>query len=212
MNKIQHSVIAVLALGLAGVAQAQAPATPSPATGPGASSTDPGAASTPHQHEAAGQTGAMKGGKMASDASGADPAMFVKKAALGGMTEVELAKLAQSKSQDSKIKSFADRMVKDHGKANTELAGLAKAQGIAAPMSLDAEHQGMVKEMSGKSGKEFDASYSKHMVMDHDKTIALFNGATKNSNAELAAFAKKTLPTLHEHKQMADALAGASQP
>lgn len=212
MNTTQRSIITLLALGIAGFAQAQAPASPSPATGPGATSTDPSAASTPHQQETAGQKGAMKGGKMASESAGADPATFVKKAALGGMTEVELAKLAQSKSQDPKIKSFADRMVKDHGKANTELAGIAKGKGLDVPSSLDAEHQGMVKEMSGKSGSDFDAAYSKHMVMDHAKTIALFNGATQNSDPDLAAFAKKTLPTLKEHKQLADALPGASHP
>jgi putative membrane protein len=137
--------------------------------------------------------------------------MFVKKAALGGMTEVELGKLAQSKSKDSNVKAFADRMVRDHSKANAELTGIAKGKGVEVPMSLDAEHQAMVKDLSGKSGTEFDTAYSKHMVMDHAKTIALFEGATQNSDADLAAFARKTLPTLKEHKQMADALPGASK-
>jgi predicted outer membrane protein len=195
------SLLTVLAASVVGLAQAQTPAPTNPSSSPGgAASSDPSAASTPHQNEAIGHEKGMKGG-MAADPSGADPAMFVKKAALGGMTEVELGKLAQSKSQDAKIKAFADRMVKDHGKANTELAGIAKGKGLEVPMSLDAEHQSMVKELSAKSGSDFDAAYSKHMVMDHAKTIALFQGAAKNSDADLAAFAEKTLPTLKEHEE-----------
>jgi putative membrane protein len=212
----QWAVATVVMSGLVGLAQAQTP--PADGTGPtpraGAASSDPGSASTPHQHEATNQDQdkdkAMKGSKMA-DASGAAPATFVKKAALGGMTEVEAAKVAQSKAQDAKVKAFADRMVKDHGKANTELAAIAKGKGLEVPMALDTEHQAMVKELSGKSGAEFDAAYSQHMVKDHAKTIALFEGAAKSSDAELAAFAKKTLPIIKEHKQLADALPGASR-
>ena len=205
----RSSLLAVLAASALGLAQAQTPGpTSPPSPAGGASSSDPSAASTPHQNEAMGHDKAMKDG-MAADPSGADPAMFVKKAALGGMTEVELGKLAQSKSQDPKIKSFADRMVKDHSKANTELAGIAKAKGLEVPTSLDAEHQAMVKGLSGKTGSEFDAAYATQMIMDHAKTVALFQGAAKNSDADLAAFAKKTLPTLKDHKKMADALPGA---
>ena len=42
--------------------------------------------------------------------------------------------------------------------------------------------------------------------MDHNKAIALFESATKASDPDLAGFAKKTLPTLKEHKQMAEKL------
>jgi hypothetical protein len=38
-------------------------------------------------------------------------------------------------------------------------------------------------------------------------SVALFEGASKGPDAELGAFAKKTAPTLQEHKKMADALA-----
>jgi len=148
--------------------------------------------------------------KMAADKSGADPATFVKKAAQGGLTEVEVAKIASSKTQDPQIRSFAQRMVKDHSMANQELTTLAKSKGLQVPASLDAEHKAIVQKLSSKSGADFDAAYSKQMMEDHDKTIALFEGATQSSDADLAAFAKKTLPTLKEHQHLADALPGAS--
>lgn len=153
---------------------------------------------------------AASGAAIAADAEkmAPDPAVFVSMAAQGGMTEVEAARVALDKSENPVIRSFAERMVKDHGKANKELEAIATAKGIEVPKMLDAEHQSMLDTMSEKSGTEFDSEYSQHMNMDHTKTIALFESAAKTSDPDLAGFAKKTLPTLKEHKQMATKLPG----
>jgi putative membrane protein len=147
---------------------------------------------------------------LAADAERAvpEPSVFVTKAAQAGMTEVAVGKVALAKSQDPSIRSFAERMIKDHTKANTELASIASTKGIDAPKQLDAEHQAMVDTLSSKSGAEFDREYSQHMNMDHSKAIALFEGAAKSSDADVAGFAKKTLPTLKEHKKLAETLPG----
>ena len=136
------------------------------------------------------------------------PAVFVSKAAQDGMTEVELGKVALDKSKDAKVREFAQRMVTDHGKANRELASIAKQKGIEAPQKLDTEHQDMVKKLKAQDGEAFDLEYSRHMNMDHDKAIDLFEATSQSSDADLAGFAKKTLPTLKEHKQMASKLPG----
>ena len=141
----------------------------------------------------------MKGGKVG-------PAEFVKKAAQDGMTEVELGKVALQKSSDANVRSFADRMVQDHGKANDELASIAKKKNLEVPAKLDAMHQKMVQQISAKSGADFDAAYASHMAMDHSKAVALFQNGATLPDADLAAFAKKTLPTLQQHKQQADSL------
>jgi putative membrane protein len=134
------------------------------------------------------------------------PSVFVTKAAQDGMTEVELGKVALSKSSNAQVREFAQRMVKDHGKANNELAAIAKQKGIDAPKKLDAEHAAMVKELEATDGMAFDTQYAKHMNMDHSKAVALFEAASKSNDTDLAGFAKKTLPTLKEHKQMASKL------
>ena len=64
----------------------------------------------------------------------------------------------------------------------------------------------MVKKLGAKSGAAFDADYAKHMTMGHTQAVALFQSAAQSSDPELAHFAKKTLPTLQEHKRMADSL------
>ncbi|HEV7607280.1 MAG TPA: DUF4142 domain-containing protein [Steroidobacteraceae bacterium] len=147
---------------------------------------------------------------LAADAESTPPApsVFVKKAALDGMTEVEAGKVALAKSQDPAIRSFAERMVSDHGRANMELASLAKRKGITAPKKLDGEHQAMLDALKAKSGTAFDQAYSEHMNSDHSKAIALFESAAGSNDPDLAQFAEKTLPTLKEHKQLAEHLPG----
>jgi putative membrane protein len=168
------------------------------------------AASTPHQREASEMKPTTAQLKMATQ-DGAIPATFVKKAALDGMTEVQLGKIAASKAQDPKVKEFAEKMVKDHSKANEELASVAKQKGLTVPTELDPEHQSMVQSLNSKSGEAFDAAYSEHMNADHAKAVALFQGAVTGSDPDLAAFAKKTLPTLEQHKQMAKRLSTSRQ-
>ena len=149
------------------------------------------------------------GAALAANAGDAPPpAVFVAKAAQDGMTEVELGKVALDKSKDAKVREFAQRMVTDHSKANRELAGIAKQKGIDPPKALDAEHQDMVKKLESQSGEAFDVEYSRHMNMDHSKAIELFEATSQSSDADLANFAKKTLPTLKEHKQMSSKLPG----
>ncbi|HEY4292867.1 DUF4142 domain-containing protein [Luteibacter sp.] len=65
--------------------------------------------------------------------------------------------------------------------------------------------------MGKKSGDDFDKAYAKKMVADHHKDIALFTKeSTSGKDPDLKAFAKKTLPTLKEHLEMAKKLPGGS--
>ncbi len=66
----------------------------------------------------------------------------------------------------------------------------------------------MLDALSSKNGKDFDQAYAEHMNMDHSKAIALFESAAGSSDPDLAQFAKKTLPTLKEHKALAQKLPG----
>ena len=135
-----------------------------------------------------------------------EPAAFVENAAMSGMAEVELGRLALLKSRDENVREFAQRMVTDHTKANQELTTIASAKGITPPKNLDAEHQSHLKMLREKSGADFDRAYSEHMKMDHSKAVSLFEGASRSDDPAVAGFAKKTLPTLKEHKQLAQKL------
>jgi|SRR5215813_11482355 len=62
---------------------------------------------------------------------------FAKKAAEGGLAEVELGKLATEKASSDDVKKFGQRMVDDHSKANDQLKLLASQKGINLPSDLN---------------------------------------------------------------------------
>jgi putative membrane protein len=147
-------------------------------------------------------TGAMQDQKTAKPA-GADSA-FMKTAAMDGMAEVELGRLAMQNAESSDVKQFAQRMVDDHGKANGELKSLAAQKNVTLPTELDAKHKAMHDKLSKMSGAAFDTAYMSHMVTDHKEAVALFQREAKSgTDADTKAFAEKTLPTLREHMKMA---------
>lgn len=135
---------------------------------------------------------------------------FAAKAAVGGMAEVALGKMAAAKGADSQVKEFGNMMVMDHGKANAELMGIAKNKNITLPAGLDAEHQAKSDSLSKLSGKDFDMAYVKAMVEGHKKTLALMQAeATNGQDTELKAFAAKTAPVVQMHLEHIQKIQGS---
>lgn len=134
-----------------------------------------------------------------SDSTATD-AKFAVDAANGGMTEVQVSKLALQQATNAKVKDFANMMVTDHTKANDELMALAKSKNITLPDSVSNDKKSAMMDLSKKTGSDFDKAYVDMMVDDHQKTISLFEDESKNGkDADIKAFADKTLPTLKMH-------------
>jgi len=128
---------------------------------------------------------------------------FVKKAAVGGMTEVDLGKMAQEKGQSQDVKDFGAQMVKDHSANNDELAALAKSKDIMVPDKIDGMHQKLEDSLSAKSGAEFDKAYINAMVKGHTHMLALMKSEESSTDPDLKAFATKTSDTVQMHLDMA---------
>ncbi len=130
---------------------------------------------------------------------------FVTKAAVGGLAEVKLGQLAILKASNGDVKSFGQQMADDHGKANVELKDLAAKKGFTLPTDVDAKHQATYDRLSKLSGAEFDRAYMQEMVADHNEDVSEFRReANSGSDADVKAWAAKTLPTLEHHLQMAE--------
>jgi putative membrane protein len=130
--------------------------------------------------------------------------VFVHAAAIGGMAEVELGKLAEQKGQNGAVKEFARRMVDDHSKANDRLIGIAKEDGIAVPDRLDQEHEAMRDRLNAASGIEFDLAYVAGQVAEHQKAAQLLEHEIgSGQDVELKNFASDALPVVLEHLRAA---------
>src|SRR5436305_333566 len=129
---------------------------------------------------------------------------FVKNAAIGGMAEVELGKLAQQNGHSPDVKSFGARMVQDHSRANDQLTNIAKERGVQLPQQLDTEHMAMRDRLAKLQGDAFDRAYMKMMVADHDKDVKEFRRqAQTGQDRELKRFARETLTVIEQHDQLA---------
>ena len=135
---------------------------------------------------------------------------MMKDLAQANMAEIEAAKLAQQKSSNDQVKTFAQKMIDDHTKANDQLQQLAQSKNVTLPTALDSRHRAELKNLSALSGTSFDKKYmSQGGVTDHGKTHALLTRIQKNAkDADLKTLASNMLPTVDEHWQTAKQMSG----
>ena len=132
---------------------------------------------------------------------------FVTKAAQGSAAEVAAGNLAKTKGSSEAVRQFGTKMVADHSKSGEELKAVASKKGMTVPTTPDDKHQKAMSKLEGMSGADFDKAFKSQMVADHEDTIALFEKQAKSGkDADLKAFAQKTLPDLKHHLEMAKAL------
>lgn len=130
---------------------------------------------------------------------------FAMKAAQGGMAEVRLGQLATQNASNPDVKTFGQRMIDDHTKANDRLKAIAEQKGLTLPANIDAKDQATYDRLSKLRGAEFDRAYTSDMVKDHREDIAEFEKeANAGNDPDIKGFAAETLPTLREHLKLAE--------
>lgn len=164
---------------------------------------------------------------------------FVEKASMSGRMEVALGNLAEDKAQDDRVKQFGEQLARDHEAANRDLqsslggsdatraqqprgtsardeaartggAG-APAAGGAASAEMHEQMQQAQQTLSRVSGAAFDRAYLEEMVKHHQQDIREFERAAQSDEAQIRAFAERTLPVLRQHLQDAQRLLGDQQ-
>ena len=131
---------------------------------------------------------------------------ILKDMAMANMAEVEGGKLAQSKSQSSEVKAFAQQMIDDHTANLNEVKALAQARGVTLPTDPDAKHKAMAAKLEKMSGDAFDKAYMKQAgVQDHKTVHAKLVAASKKAkDPEVKALVDKTEPVVAQHLKSAE--------
>jgi putative membrane protein len=130
--------------------------------------------------------------------------------AFSNISEVAAGKLALEKSQSYDVKSYAQKMIDDHTKAQQELQTLADSKGVKLPTEPDAKHKALAKVMSGLKGDAFDKRYLKQGGLnDHENTHKLLQRVQARANdPDLKAYAAKTITAVDQHLTLAQETAG----
>jgi len=132
---------------------------------------------------------------------------FLQNALESNSAEVEIARIAQTKSQNPQVRQFADMIVQDHTEAMDRIRKAMNngtADQTSGSVPLSAEHQMEVTKLSRLSGTAFDREFINMMVQDHRKDIHNFEmkagtsttAANMNSSANPnpSTFDKNTVP------------------
>ena len=138
------------------------------------------------------------------NAKALSPEEFVRMASADNLAEINIGRMAEKQATDQKLKDFGQRLVRDHTKANDELNKLANQVNFRPAQKMDAKHEKLANQLAQLRGADFDRAFLKDMVKDHEKAVSLFEAEAKNgTNADVKAYAAKTLPTLKEHLKIA---------
>ncbi|HXS52106.1 MAG TPA: DUF4142 domain-containing protein [Usitatibacter sp.] len=206
-NYLKALPAALLALGFAAGAAAQATSSTAQQNAAGASSTPTQGTNMPSA------TGRSEHSAKSSLSHG--DRKFIEEAAKGGMAEVALAKIAEQRASSPEVKQFAQKMDEDHSKANEQLRTLAQEKGVTMPGGPKAGDKHEESKLSKLQGQDFDRAYMDHMVKEHQKDVKEFQKeAQKAKDADVKSFAQQTTPILQEHLQLAqnaDAAVGGKQ-
>jgi len=130
---------------------------------------------------------------------------FVTKAADDGQDEVSLAQLASQRATNSEVRNFAQKLVDDHTKVNSELSSIASQKNVKVDKDNDKDRA--YKRLSKRTGSDFDQEFVEHMIDEHEKDIKMFEKAANDAkDPDVRSFASKHVSHLREHLQQAQGL------
>jgi putative membrane protein len=138
---------------------------------------------------------------------------YVENASLSDTFEVQSSQLALEKSQNPRIRQFAQMMIDDHSTSSARLNNLVSTGNITAPpaITLDREHAAQIEQLRAASGNEFDRAYITMQVDGHNKALELHRTyASQGDHPSLKEFAATTSGVVAGHlghaQQVAEAL------
>jgi len=127
--------------------------------------------------------------------------------------DIKTGELAQSKTKNSKVKEFADTMVRDHTAVNKTAVDLVTKLGVTpeendTSRSLTSSGDQMRERLRILSGKDFDIAYINNEVTYHALVIKALDDTLIPSaqNAELKALLVKVRPSFVAHLKHAEQL------
>lgn len=131
---------------------------------------------------------------------------FVLDSSNTNLLEVRLGQLAAQNAMSNDVKSFAQRMVDDHSKAEETLKQVARAHKMTLPPDLNAEGKKELDKLAALHGTAFDIAYISFNVPAHKATLEKMQKAEpKLTSPDLRAWNQQTMPTVEQHFKMAEA-------
>lgn len=123
---------------------------------------------------------------------------FVVAAASSDMFEIESSRLALQRSQDPRIRAYAEMMIRDHTNMSSQLRAAATEAGVGLPTQMLPMHEEMIVAL--ERAANFDATYRQQQEVSHERTLRLMdNYARRGDVPRLRGVAAAAVPVVRGH-------------
>ncbi|MEO8255514.1 DUF4142 domain-containing protein [Flavobacterium sp. FlaQc-47] len=123
------------------------------------------------------------------------------------LAEIEIGKLAQTKSTNPEVKKFGKMLVDEHTKSASEVSALAKAKNFTLPTSITEDGKEEYNKLNEKSGLDFDKKFADMMIDGHEKAIdKLKKASEKATDQDVKLWASNNIAGLTAHLEHAKML------
>jgi len=164
-------------------------------------------------------TPAMAGGAQGTTAAATVPTalasnspdvLWMDATSTSNLTEIMTSQLALQKSANANVRTYAQRMIADHTKAQNELRTLASMKGVRVMLVPTSHQRLMYQKLSTLSGAAFDKMYMTVQVMGHTETVSFFEAyLSVGRDPQALAAARKYLPVIQMHLEEAQRIMNA---
>jgi len=134
------------------------------------------------------------------------PREFLIQAQQGANSEIMLARLATKYARNPAVRDFGQTLVDDHRQARDDIRSLGRRFGVPSARDISPEARDELDRLTDLRGRRFDREFINYMIEDHRKDIAEFRDEAREQHGPVSEFARRQLPTLRKHLDIASAL------
>jgi putative membrane protein len=132
---------------------------------------------------------------------------FMKAAAMGGLFEVQMGKIADEKGDARGVRQFGKHMVVDHTRINHDLKMIAREEHVKLPSGIGMKNARVEFRLYHLHGMAFDHAYIDTMISAHNQDLAAFRHEAKDGkNPTVRTFANQNETIIQGHLMMAHQL------
>jgi len=125
---------------------------------------------------------------------------FMMKASQANQAEIDAARVAMHKTDNTDVRDYANMIESDHTRALEDLADLMKDKNVSQPKSEPQQAQQDISRMNNLGGPEFDREFVNMMVTDHQKAVEMFQDMQRIAqHSDVKKYVDDALPKLEMH-------------
>jgi len=120
------------------------------------------------------------------------------------LLETRLGQLAQTKAVNPSVRQFAQQMVSDHSRMESEWISMASQNGMSINPQLDNTDKAKLDQLNRVSGTAFDQAYMNLMIQSHQDALNLLQSEGQSAQtAVVRARVANDLPIVRQHLLLA---------